>query len=208
MDENKINLLYDHYKECVSDQKNNCKSRDKLFLYLLILLGILFLEFYDATLTFNLAKDLLKDKTHFIINYQYFSIFLMFMLLTLGLRYFQMCITIERNYSYIHEVEKKINLLSSNLISKEGTSYLGNYPIFSNFMDTVYKLLFPGIFLIAISIRYYHEFLKYNLIDFKYLCYLGVPTLILVVAISIYIFSIWKQTWFYELFFNFFTEEV
>lgn len=200
MNENKINLLYDHYKECVVNQKNNCKSRDKLFLYLLILLGILFLEFYDPTLTFNLAKDLLKDKTHFIISYQYFSIFLMFLLLTLGLRYFQICITIERDYFYIHEVEKKINLLSPNLISKEGVSYLYDYPIFSNFMDIVYKLLFPVIFLITISIRYYHEFLKYKLIDFKYLCYLGIPTLILFIAIFIYIFSIWKQTWLYELF--------
>jgi len=58
-----------------------------------------------------------------------------FLLLIFTLRYFQTAVFVERQHLYIHKIEEKLNKqFGEEVITREGKSYLTNYPYFSDWM--------------------------------------------------------------------------
>jgi hypothetical protein len=56
---------------------------------------------------------------------------------------------VERQYSYIHKVEEKLNKeLGEKVITREGEDYLYKYPLFSNWMGLLYTIVFPLLLLV------------------------------------------------------------
>jgi hypothetical protein len=74
-------------------------------------------------------------------------------------RYYQTVIQIERQYDYIHHLEEIIGsrFTGTRAFTREGKSYLNEYPLFSNWIWLLYTLAFPLIILLCITIRIYGE---------------------------------------------------
>jgi hypothetical protein len=73
-----------------------------------------------------------------------------FALLIFTLRYFQVAVFIERQHSYTHIIEDRLNEeLGKDLITREGKSYLDKYPRYSDWMWMLYTIVFPVLLLLA-----------------------------------------------------------
>jgi hypothetical protein len=155
--ESKLNNLCAHYKDTFDIHLRSIKQRDMLFYTLLIVaaffsLQINSLEFVNGVITDYLAKEtgivVAKDSS-------LLSSIIWFLLFGASTKYFQVTVQIERQYDYLHALEKKLNLYypATSIFTREGASYLHDYPIFSNWLWFIYMVALPVMLLLAISIR-------------------------------------------------------
>lgn len=106
--------LYDHYKETVSYLKSDLEKRDRLTLLVFIFFIIHFIAEIKPTHSVTLANSWVKDKFGVTLglNYSLISTVILLLLLWNLIKYFQMCLNIEKQYNYIHKIEDKLNCLS------------------------------------------------------------------------------------------------
>ena len=99
-------LYYDHYKDSFEQQKNYLETRDKLTLYLIVLVALILLlsnnrsmlvDVSDAWQKMNIGKPVVDFN---IISTSLYVVFMWF-----SLRYYQLNLTIERGYSYLERCE-------------------------------------------------------------------------------------------------------
>ncbi|MCK4796830.1 MAG: hypothetical protein KAT05_05570 [Spirochaetes bacterium] len=77
-----------------------------------------------------------------------------FLLLSFVVRYFQTVVFIERQYKYIHRLEDQLSPFYNNdAFTREGKSYLSNYPLFSKWVSILYTIIFPVLLLGVISTK-------------------------------------------------------
>lgn len=157
-DELKYSTLYDHYKETVSYLKNDLNKRDKLTLYILLLLLTFFLIELKPSNSVIIANKWLENKMGFAIDINYNILITAILLFILGVtvKYFQICLNIEKQYNYIHSLENKMNSISiDKLITREGYSYLKEYPLLSALIHRLYNFLLPIGLILAMTIKVY-----------------------------------------------------
>lgn len=161
-DDTELNNLCAHYKDTYDIHLNSIKQRDTLFYALLIILAIFSLQ-VTATDIVNSALSSYANN-HLNINIEksssIFGTLLWFLLFGFSCRYYQVVIQIEKQYDYIHHLEKIINRTYSgtSAFTREGKSYLKKYRAFSNWMWFLYTFGFPIIVIICITIRLCNEF--------------------------------------------------
>lgn len=144
-----IDILYDHYKETCSIVKKNEEKRNKLFIIVCILLGSLFLFSYDSNSIIGLLQSWFKGNYNcdLMFSSNVIQAFLWILLFIFTLRYFGLNINIDRNYSYIHNLENNINLCATKeIITREGKSYLKEYPALNNITYYSYRVVLPFIY--------------------------------------------------------------
>lgn len=145
-DEIKYSTLYDHYKETISYLKRDLIKRDKLTWIFLGGLILYFLIEFNTEESVIVANFLVKDKIgdSIIINYNLLVTGILLSILMVIMIYFQICLNIEKQYNYIHNIEDKLNSISDEkLITREGYSYLNEYPLLSALIHRVYGLFLP-----------------------------------------------------------------
>lgn len=72
------------------------------------------------------------------------------------IKYFQMCLNIEKQYEYIHKLEAKINTIANEkLITREGFSYLQEYPLLSALIHRMYTLFLPIGLILSMLSKFY-----------------------------------------------------
>ena len=140
-----LEILYDHYRDSVSIVKKDIKARQKYFQNSILFLFFQFLLIFYSSQVVDFINGILKSKLNFdsSLGYEAVSVLLHAMLLIHLMKYFQLNVSINRQYSYLHEIENKINKFRNDFITREGKSYLNNYPLFSNFIDVFYTTIFP-----------------------------------------------------------------
>ena len=158
---NKINILYDHYKESNTLVQNMAKDRNMYFkyLWLIIFFNLLFL-LYPNDFIENIS-NLLNDKYNMNFSNIYVIIQSTLWLLTILflIQYLHKNIYIERQYIYIKKFEKEIsNLLNTNVFNREGDNYIENYPIVLNVLDFFYKWIIPLSIVLIMSLKLYFEY--------------------------------------------------
>ncbi|ETR71589.1 MAG: hypothetical protein OMM_02377 [Candidatus Magnetoglobus multicellularis str. Araruama] len=156
--EMKLNNLCSHYKDSYDIHRETIKRRDKLFYSLLAIIAIFTLQ-VTSTEEVNtiLSKYILKQGINLSINFHFISTLIWLILLGFSIRYFQIVIEIQRQYSYLHKLEEELNKYYKNTVvfTREGKSYFQNYPLFSNWLWLLYTAFFPMLILISI---YYQTF--------------------------------------------------
>jgi hypothetical protein len=149
-----LEILHDHYKDSFAQIREREKQRDRLLLVLIGLIGLLsiIVLYYSslarilgsvgvAEIGVNLsvlpARALLTSEWVFV--------------LAITLRYCQVSLTTERQYSYLHMLEDKLSQGSGDddLYRREGKAYLHNYPAFSEWAWISYVYIFPAIVVMA-----------------------------------------------------------
>jgi len=190
MDNNGI--LYDHYKDTVNIVKNEENKRNKMFIVILIHLIILFFISIKPESIYNTISELLKEnfKTGFYFSINVIQIMVMISMLYCTIRYYQINIHIDKTYVYIHKIEEDIAGMVCEDFSREGKSYLTNYPKTLDCIYYSYKYFFPLIYVIALISRViinrtWHDW-KIKLIEV-------IITLILIVLNALYMFDTYNQ---------------
>lgn len=194
MNDIKLNILHDHYKESFLYIRDREKQRDRLFLFIIALIGILFLEIQYAEIFPNIFKSISLES--FNLNLSTIPIFVFLSitwtyLFVLILKYCQIAIGIEKQYEYLHILEKKISNIFNDkeIYSREGRAYLKNYPIFSEFAWIFYVLIFPIIAILSTALLLYFE---WNMENTVYYHLIYDSLLVLGVALSFILYRIWS----------------
>ncbi len=193
MNDIKLNILHDHYKESFLYIRDREKQRDRLFLFIIALIGILFLEIQYAEIFPNIFKNINLESLNLNLSTIPIFVFLSITwtyLFVLILKYCQIAIGIEKQYEYLHILEKKISNVFNDkeIYSRESRAYLKKYPIFSEFAWIFYVLTFPIIVILSTALLLYFE---WNMKDTVYY-HLGYDSLLaLGVALSFILYRIW-----------------
>lgn len=160
-DDTKLQVLHDHYQDTFTHLRAYLKLRDRLFLYLLIVVTIMLLEMAAPKAAGSAISQFIENKIGVkeTIDLSFITGVIWFLLLGLTLKYYQNLVLIERQYVYIHKLETELNQLypNSNIVfTREGKTYLKDYPILSDWAHFLYTIVFPSI-LIAIAIFKWFE---------------------------------------------------
>lgn len=157
-------LIYDNYKESFALSKKAQSDRDRFFIILVVLIAILFMLFIDPNTTGTILNGFIKEKLKVDIAYSVYIIqsLVWFLLLYFTMRYYQKVIYIERQYYYLHNIESIMSKEISSTFNREGGNYLEQYPLFSDFIDLIYKWIFPILYIAIITIKILSEWKVYN----------------------------------------------
>lgn len=152
----RLEVLNDHYKDTCERIRENVGIRDRLFLFVLAVIGLHFFQLSDRDKSSEALVSLLKEHAGFQItaNVDVLTAVLWFLLLAIVLRYFQANVYVNRQYDYLHGLEKQFEkLLGDTLVNREGEGYLSKYPRFSNWMHFIYTWAFPVLLLVTVTYK-------------------------------------------------------
>lgn len=110
-----------------------------------------FMAEVKPTYSVTVANSWIKNKVGVSLglNYNLISTSILLLLLWNLIKYFQLCLNIEKQYDYIHKLEDKLNDLSGEyLITREGHHYLNQFPLLSAIIHRIFNFFLPlGIIL-------------------------------------------------------------
>jgi len=145
----KLKILYDHYKDSFANAKEFLDRRDRIFYVLLVVLGLTVIQITLPTETINIASEILSNYVgvQVAVGTELANSVLWFALLSLLVRYYQSVVYIQRIYPYIHKLEENLSSLlgQKDIISREGKYYLKNYPLFSKWSWQLYTIFLPAL---------------------------------------------------------------
>jgi len=158
--------LCSHYKDTYEIHLASIKQRDTLFYALLVILALFSLQVTSTDLVSSTLSSYVNKQLDINIdkNSNLFGTLLWLLLFGFSSRYYQIVIQIERQYDYIHHLEEIVSsrYTGTRAFTREGKSYLGEYPLFLNWMWLLYTLAFPLIILLCITIRIHGELANYE----------------------------------------------
>lgn len=151
----RIDIKYDHYKDTFSLIKEDEKERNKLFIILSVVIVGLFLLATDPDTIYSVLNEMVSQHLKATVSFGFYTIqtFLWFILLYYTIRYFQVNSGIERKYKYLHLIEEELESKLGSTFSREGKSYLNQYPLVSNIIYWMYTLAFPMTYVIIVGYK-------------------------------------------------------
>jgi len=155
----KVEIL-NHYKDTFAQLTESRKLRDRLFSLVLVTVTLLLFQLYAPNEAGTTIGEFITKKLEIqsAINIAFVQSVIWFVLLGFVLRYFQTVTNMERQYSYIHDLEEQLaKYFEGNAFSREGKSYLANYPLFSDWAHVLYTLAFPSLLVIVILVKIGNE---------------------------------------------------
>ncbi|CAC9507743.1 hypothetical protein [uncultured Gammaproteobacteria bacterium] len=157
MEEQKFNNLCSHYKDTFDIHRASIKQRDMLFYGLLVILAVFTLQLSSTEIVVGAVNDYLNKATGIKIDNSadFISTLLCLLLLGFTTKYYQVALKIERQYEYLHMLEKNLNSYypETKVFTREGKSYLNQYPLFSSWVWFIYTILFPIFIIFSVIMR-------------------------------------------------------
>jgi hypothetical protein len=158
----RLQLLVDHHRECSAEMRQCVRVRNRMFIFAVLVLAGITLRSWDSASgerILALALDRVIG-AHADVDRVILSVLLWAGLLFVTARYFQTAVHVERYYKHLARLETEMSeLLGDELLARESTGYLKDYPLFSDWMHLLYTWMFPlallavTIWSIAIEIR-------------------------------------------------------
>lgn len=186
----KLEVLHDHYKESFLYIREREKQRDRFFMFVIALIGVLFLEIQYSDIFSMILGNVKLEFVELNISIMPISVFLSVTwtyLFVIVLRYCQAAIFVERQYGYLHNLEDQISKLfdHEDIYCREGKAYLNRYPLFSNLVWIFYILLFPIIVILSVGLIIYLEGYKIKAPSY-HLIYDSILTIGIVASFMLY----------------------
>lgn len=168
-----LEMLYDHYKETFKLSKEAQSRRNKSFIILCVLEAFSFFLLVRPKKAFEIISSGISKELDVSLQLSNAIIQTLIWLLIVYvmIRYIQDMLYVERQYSYLSNLEKEISQISlTNIFSREGKNYQKDYPIVLNLIDLFYKMLMPMFFMAINMIRIYKEWIVSNGITTALIC--------------------------------------
>jgi hypothetical protein len=196
-DDTRFTALCSHYSDTFANIKESIKLRDKLTALILLVLAFLALYAFWPTDAITVFSGMSEQKLGFAINIDvgFLGSIIWFALLIVVVRYTQVVVYIERQYKYIHKIEEELHKHFDNSVAftREGKSYLKDYPKFSNWIWVLYTIIFPFVLGIVVLIKIISEWMAYfHSITASLLLNTAISIFILI-SIILYMFFIHRQ---------------
>lgn len=196
-DDTKFTALCSHYSDTFANIKESIKLRDRLTA--LILLVLTFLALYtfwptDAITAFSRMSEQ-KLGVAISVDVSFLGSIVWFALLIVVVQYTQVVVYIERQYKYIHKIEKELHKHFDNSVAftREGKSYLKDYPKFSDWIWILYTIIFPLVLGVVVLVKIISEWVAcFNSITVSLLFNTSISVFILI-SIILYMFFIHRQ---------------
>lgn len=150
-------LYYDHYKDTFAEQKGYLARRNKLTLYLFLILMVFGFQLDNPQtielFTSKLIESKVPDAT---IGFDIINLLFELLFLWVVVSYYQVNFTVERTYKYIHAIEAK---LSSDkfCINREGKDYKKDYPFLLTLVHWFYIIALPLLVIIFSVLKIIHR---------------------------------------------------
>lgn len=189
-DDTKLEILSEHYKNTFDFLQNNLKQRNRLFLYVLCILILMLFQLYTPQEASDLMSQFISSKLNLSeqINMLFVQSIIWFGLLATTLKYFQSVVFIERQYNYIHQLEEQLRKeYEKKAFTREGASYLKDYPKLLNWASCLYTIFFPVILLTVSSFKIISEC---KLLGFKQILVWFNAVFFLCITISVILYLI------------------
>ena len=154
--EPKLEILNDHYKDTFSYIRDYIRIRDSLLLMILIVVTVMLSQIFSPNETKSAISEFINAKLNLTtrIEVSFIGSVIWFGLFALIMKYFQTVVYIERQYNYIHKLEDVISKeFNGEAFTREGKSHLKDYPIFSEWSQIVYRIIFPAILTLVSLIK-------------------------------------------------------
>jgi ABC-type multidrug transport system fused ATPase/permease subunit len=170
--EKSAELLLDHYKDTFQHILYHWKVRNRLFMYILILLAIMVLDSYSPGSLSQLVNAYIKKILGAdapALNFSAIGSMAWFLLLCLVIQYYQRSIHVDRQYRYVSHLEDQIcEFMDGFFITREGKSYFsrtGVYkpgednrrPVYLKAVGPLYVYFFPLVLIVVIMLKLIRE---------------------------------------------------
>lgn len=177
-EETEMEVLHDHYKDSFAHIREYIGIRDRLLLFILILITLMLFDLFSPEESSAVMSQFICSKfgLETPVNISFLGNILWFGMVALCVKYFQTVIYIERQYAYLEKIEGALNSkFGGDLFTREGKSYLRNYPLFSDWSHILYTVIFPVILFAVLFSKITNEigkvgkfswFLSFNVIAF------------------------------------------
>lgn len=152
-EEQKVQILYDHYKDTFENQKSYLQKRNYYTFICLGLIALFSFQIADPDNTTTISKTIIEKNIGDIsVDFKYINNVLTFSLLWIVIMYYQINFLIEKLYRYIKDIEKDLTKsLKPFEITREGKTYLDHFPWLSGVVHRIYSIVFP-ITLVMVSV--------------------------------------------------------
>lgn len=169
--------FYDHYKETFALQQGYLAERNKLTVWMLILLVFVAGFIYDpAMLNEKVNKYVESQVEGFALELKFLNTGVIFLLLWVMTRYYQVVFQIEKMYLYLKDCEDKLSEDNNYIVNREGAYYLKSYPWFCDVVNACYVALLPLAIIIVAVVKIVNE--SSWLTHFKYVDFIGLGLII------------------------------
>ncbi len=169
--EKRAELLLEHHKDTSEQILFHWRLRNRMFVFLLLVLALMTLNAYSPTLLPGLTNayisSTLADEDGTAPNFDFGAVgsAVWFLLLSLTIQYYQRSIHVARLYEYISDIERRLGKqMGGNYISREGGAYfsedgtaddeanpeLDKRPLFLRAVGPLYVYFFPALLTITI----------------------------------------------------------
>lgn len=145
MEPEKLAIFHEHYRDTCSVMQDQRKARDRYFYLVLVVLVIALFDVAAPQGFASAIADVLRSQLSLTTtpDLGYIRSLLWFVLLGLTVRYGQAALAVERQYTYIHQLEAILGSQVEGAFRREGDAYLANYPVFLSWAHYLYTLVFP-----------------------------------------------------------------
>jgi len=149
-----LQLLSSHYSETFALTKDAVGKRDRLFLYVLIVITLLLLYMNAPSavsdwLNSFVSHQVGNNNPTTILNSAFIGTILSLGLLSLSHTYFQTVLHVERQYEYVYQLEDQLSqLFADKAFIREGRHYRGNQRLFAVWTRVIFWILSPILFLV------------------------------------------------------------
>ena len=200
-DNTKLEILSDHYNETFELQKSNVERRDRLFLYILVLLGIILLYVLTPNVIGNWIDSFIKNQinnqqpsnTSPVINTSFIGAILWFGLLSLTHTYFQSVLHVQRQYDYIYNLEEELSrYFDDKAFIREGKHYEKYKLKFSSWTKIIFWNLFPLMLLVFVIFWLVFLFSQSNA-PLGYLIIDSLISLSILISEGLYLWALYRR---------------
>lgn len=158
-----LEVLHDHYKNTFGYVRDHIKYRERLFAYVLVAALFMLLDISAPEAASRAISEALSKKLGITaaIDFSFMTSALWFLLLGLVLKYHQAQVFIDRQYAYIHRIEAELKGNYSGVpFTREGESYLADYPLLSEWAHFLYTFVFPFLLVGVVVTKIVVEWLR------------------------------------------------
>jgi len=168
--EKRAELLLDHYKDSYQHTLTNWNARNRLFMFVLILLAFIAMDIYSPGLISKLVNAYIANATNErapALDFNVVGSVIWFLLLSLVIQYYKRSIQVDRQFKYIGNIEKQLaRAMDGQYITREGKAYFsrtgvpqaGNdnlRPLYLRAVGPLYTYFFPSVLTILVIVKIY-----------------------------------------------------